>query len=305
MVRSFKDTLDRAHLGETKRLVVPSPKEEDVLLLSEASTAGLIFPCFVGNGEAIKNMVDESPLAKKGYEIVKENDPHLALGRALDILHAHEGDILMQGGIPAQMVLHALHDKSRGMLPKGGIMSFVSVFPLLKGEKLILVTDTYINNHPTVAEKQLILTNALRLARTLGIKTPKVAVLAAIEQVNPSIPSTLTAAILSKMSERRQFGDAIVEGPLDIDCALSRTAAERKGVKSIVTGEADIYLVPEVDTGHLMAEALVFFGKMNMAGVVMGTSKPVILDLPFVSREGRLAQISMACLLDGGGDSNG
>ncbi|HOO47590.1 MAG TPA: phosphate acyltransferase [Deltaproteobacteria bacterium] len=305
MVRSFKDILDKALLGGAKRLVVPCPRKEDALLLYEASAAGLIFPCFVGNGEAIKNLVDESPLAEKEYEIVKENDPHLALGKALEILHTHDGGILMQGGIPAHTVLHALHDKSRGMLPKGGIMSFVSVFPLLMGEKLILVTDTYINNHPTVAEKQQILTNALNLARILGIEAPKVAVLAAIEQVNPSIPSTLSAAILSKMSERRQFGDAIVEGPLDIDCALSRTAAERKGVKSTVTGEADVYLVPEVDTGHLMAEALVFFGKMKMLGVVMGTSKPVILDLPFVSLEGRLAQIAMACLLEGGDNPNG
>jgi len=115
----------------------------------------------------------------------------------------------------------------------------------------------------------------------------------------------LSAAILSKMSERRQFGDAVVEGPLDIDCALSRAAAERKGVNSIVTGEVDIYLVPEIDTGFLMAEALVFFGKMKTAGVVMGTSKPVILDLAFVSREDRLARIALACLLDGEGGSYG
>jgi len=305
MAHSFKDILERARLGGTKRLVIPCPEEKDVLLLSEASAARLTSPCFVGDKDAIKNIVDESPLAEKEYEIVKENDPQLALSRALEILHGHDGDILMQGGIPAQMVLHALHDKSRGMLPKGSIMSFVSVFPLLKGEKLILVTDTYINSHPSVAEKQQILTNCLKLARILGIEAPKVAVLAAIEQVNPGIPSTLSAAILSKMSERRQFGDAIVEGPLDIDCALSRTAAERKGVKSIVTGDADIYLVPEIDTGYLMAEALVFFGRMQMAGVVMGTIKPVILNLPFVSKGDRLVQIALACLLSKDGGSRG
>lgn len=305
MLRSFKDILDRASLGGARRLVVPNPKEEDMPLLSEAAAAGLIFPCLVGDGEAIKSMIDESPLSEKEYEVIEENDRQPALNRALEVLNAHDGGIFMQGGIPIQNILHALHDKTRGMIPKGGIMSFVSVFPPLKGEKLILVTDTYINNHPSVAEKQQILTNALKLARVLGIKVPKVAALAAIEQVNPSIPSTLSAAILSKMSERRQFGDAVVEGPLDIDCALSRAAAERKGVNSIVTGEVDIYLVPEIDTGFLMAEALVFFGKMKTAGVVMGTSKPVILDLAFVSREDRLARIALACLLDGEGGSYG
>lgn len=304
MLRSFKDILDAARQGGAKRLVVPSPDAADLLLLSEASAAGLVFPCLVGDGDAMKAMVDASPLAGKKYEIVDEHDHHQVLNRALGMLHTDAGDMLMQGTLPAQTVLHALHDKGKGMLPRGGLMSFVSVFPLLKKERLILVTDTFINNHPSIAEKQQILSNALKLARILGIEAPKVAVLAAIEQINPGIPSTLSAAVLSKMSERRQFGDAVVEGPLDIDCALSRVAAERKGVKSVVTGDVDVCLVPEIDTGHLMAEALVFFGKMHMAGVVMGTIKPAILHLPFVSREDRLVQIALACLLKEKGGSH-
>jgi len=168
-------------------------------------------------------------------------------------------------------------------------------------KKLILITDTYVNNSPGIAEKQAILENALALARRLGIEQPKTAALAAIEQVNPGIPSTLDAAILSKMADRRQFGNAVVEGPLDIDCALSSVAAERKGLKSEVTGNVDIYLVPEIDTGHLLAEALVFFGRMQTAGAVMGTSSPVILKMPFVSKENRLVEIALACLLCGKG----
>ena len=191
------------------------------------------------------------------------------------------------------------------MLPKGGVISLVSLFQLLKREKLILVTDTFINNNPILVEKQQILTNALQLARILGIETPKVAVLVAIEQVNPGIPSTLDAAVLSKMGERRQFGKAIMEGPLDIDCALSKVAAGRKGLQSIVTGNVDIYLVPEIDTGHLLAEALVFFGKMETAGMVMGASKPVLMNLPFVSAENRQVEIALACLACRKGGTNG
>ena len=303
MLHSFKDIIEAARQRGVKKLVVPHPEVTDILLLAEATATGLIIPCFVGNGKIIKTMIDESSLVAEKYEIVEENDQQHALDKALEILHNGIGDILLQGGISPQTVLHALHDKSKGMIPRGELMSYVSVFPLLKKEKLILVTDTFINNHPSVAEKQQILSNALKLALIMGMKAPKVAALAAIEQVNPGIPSTLSAAILSKMSERRQFGDAIVEGPLDIDCALSRVAAERKGVKSMVTGDVDIYLVPEIDTGYLMAEALVFFGKMKMAGVVMGTSKPVILNLPFISREDRLIQIALACLLNEEGGS--
>ncbi len=297
MLNSLHDIVYTAKQKGVKKLVVPCPGENDLSLLAEASVSGLIVPYFVGDEVTIKKMINGSQLAACEYLIEETDDTNQALNKALEILQNNAVDILMQGSLSAQTIVSAINDKHKGMVPKGSLLSFVSVFPLLKKEKLILVTDTFINNHPSIAEKQLILSNALKLARILGIETPKVAVLSAIEQVNPGIPSTLSAAALSKMSERHQFGDAIVEGPLDFDCALSQIAAERKGVKSVVTGNVDIYIVPEIDTGYLMAEALIFFGSMKMAGVVMGTKKPVILNLPFISQEERLIQIALACLL--------
>jgi len=201
----------------------------------------------------------------------------------------------MQGGLTQRALMGAVLDEESGM-KKARVVSYASVFQLLKTEKLILVTDTFLNNNPGLIEKQAVLDNALQLERLLGVESPKVAVLAAIEQVNPGIPSTLDAAVLSKMAERRQFGKALVEGPLDIDCALSQAAAGRKGVQSVVTGNVDIYLVPEVDTGYLLAEALVFFGKMPAVGAILGTTKPVILDLPFISDENRVVEIALACV---------
>jgi len=304
MSNSFNDILDMARQGEAKRMIVSAPVPADILLLEEASAAGLIFPCFVGDGKTIRSLIKGTPMTAGKYELVEENDSGQILAKALDVFHS-SGDILLQGGIPAQEFLNSLQDKDHGMITRGGLVSFVSVFSFSKQEKLILLTDTFINNHPTLVKKQQILSNVLQLARTLGIAEPKTAVLAAIEQVNPKIPSTLDAAILSKMAERKQFQQAIVEGPLDIDCTLSQLAAERKGVKSSVTGNADIYLVPEIDTGYLLAEALVFFGGMRMAGVVMGTVKPVILHLPFVSRRDGIVEIALACLLSGKGGKNG
>ncbi len=305
MLNSFKEIPAAAKQGGVKKLVVPCPVAADLPLLAEAAAAGLIMPILVGDGSSLEVLVNGSPLAAKKYEIVDESNPLQVLGRALALVRNGKADILMQGGVAPQELLDALRDKEKGLLPKGGVISFVSVFQLLKREKLILVTDTFINNNPTLVEKQKILENALQVGGILGIETPKVAVLAAIEQVNPGIPSTLDAAILSKMGERRQFGKAIVEGPLDIDCALSQVAAGRKGLQSVVTGNADIYLVPEIDTGHLLAEALVFFGKMQTAGMVVGTSKPVILNLPFVTNENRLVEIALACLACRKGDTNG
>jgi len=305
MMRSFEDILEAAKRGGRKKMVVPRPVAADFPVLAQASAAGLIRPCFIGNGGTLKALAGGSFPLEGEYEILEENDPQRVLGRALAAVRDGAGDILMQGGIAAEDLLRALRDRDAGLLPAGGGVSHVSVFPLLKREKLILITDTYIHNQPNLAEKQQILTNALQLARLMGIETPKTAVLAAIEQVNPGIPSTLDAAILSKMAERRQFGQAVVEGPLDIDCALSQAAAKRKGLQSAVTGDVDIYLVPEIDTGYLLAQALVFIGRMQTAGVVAGTSRPVILNLPFVSPENRVVEIALACLLCEGGEANG
>ena len=210
----------------------------------------------------------------------------------------------MQGNFEQNAFLSSVLDAKTGLL-RGKAASYVSVFELTESGKLILVTDTFLNNYPGLTEKRLILENALSLSAILGIDTPKVSVLAAVEQVNPGIPSTLDAAILSKMSERGQFGKALVEGPLDIDCSLSHLAAKRKGIKSNVTGNVDIYLVPEIDTGYLLAESLVCFGKIHTAGIVMGTTTPVILDVPFVSDECRLVEIALACLALRRGEGDG
>jgi phosphotransacetylase len=302
MMNSFQDILNAAKQNGPRKLVVPRPLSDDLSLLAEAARAGLVSPCLVGDR---KTLAAASPLPAGTYELLEEDDPGCALDRALAAVRGGAGDILLQGGAGHQELVEALSNPERGLVPRGGTLSYVSVFALLKREKLILVTDTLIHNQPTLVEKQQIIGNAIRLARLLGFRAPNTAVLAAIEQVNPGIPSTLDAAILSKMGERGQFGEGVVEGPLDIDCALSRVAAERKGLRSAVTGNVDIYLVPEIDTGHLLAEALVFFGGMQTAGAVLGTVRPVVLNLPFVSRENRLVEIALACLLAGKGNGNG
>ena len=296
MLKSFRDVLEAAKEGGAKRLAASLVDQADIALLCKAAGAGLIIPWLVGDGKTIEGMIKGSPLASLEHEIIDEKRPDKALSAAIRLVREGRADMLMQGAVNHQVLMDAVMDVKNG-LRKGKLASFISVFELPKQGKLILVTDTFINNRPTLAEKQLILEHALRLAGILGIEAPKVAALAAIEQINLNIPSTLDAAILSKMSERKQFGKAIVEGPLDIDCALSEAAAGRKGLRSVVTGNVDIYIVPEIDTGHLLAEALVFFGKMATAGAIMGTTNPVILNLPFVSEEDRMVEIAIAALM--------
>lgn len=295
-MNSFDDIVKEAKQKGAKRIAVPAPTGEDIEILSQASAAGLILPVLIGDARSLQTMTGKKSAARTNYEIIPADEPQDILRLALEQIKKGEADILMQGGIAPQTMLDALQDKTTG-LKISRTISCVSIFQHFKENKLILVTDTFCNNSPHIAEKQVILENALGLARMLEIPEPKVAALAAIEQINPAIPSTLDAAILSKMSDRRQFGKAIVDGPIDIDCAVSRAAAARKGLKSMVTGDVDIFVVPEIDTGYLFAESLAFFGRMRTAGIILGIAVPVILNIPFVARNEKMVEIALACLM--------
>ncbi|MGV8057945.1 MAG: phosphate acyltransferase [Smithellaceae bacterium] len=298
MMKSFQEILEAAKQGAAKKLVVPFPGRADIDVLSKAAALGLILPRLIGDAALLEAMLGDVLPASGKWEVVDEKNQERALNRAIALVREGEYDILMQGGITHQALTNAVLHKNSGLkIKKGRTISYISVFQVSQRDKLTLITDTYIHNQPTLIEKQMILENALKLDRVLGVDEPRVAALSSIELVNPSIPSTVDAAVLSKMSERGQFGKAVVEGPIDIDCALSQVAATRKGLKSVVTGNVNIYLVPEVDTGRLMTEALIFFGKLPMAGVVMGTAKPVITNLPFVSDENRVVEIALASLI--------
>jgi phosphate butyryltransferase len=306
MISTFQGIMDAAKDGGArKRIAVPAVKRGDLKLLSRAVKGGLAVPVIVGDGRAMEALVKKSPLASLEHEILDVGESGGALPEAIRLVREGRADILMQGGLDQKAFLGAVLDAKTG-LRKGRLASYASVLQLMKRDKLILATDTFVNNFPGAAEKQLILENAIGLAGLLGMGSLKIAALAAIEQVNPSISSTVDAAVLSKMSERKQFGNAVVEGPLDMDCALSTVAASRKGLKSEVTGNVDIYLVPDIETGYLLVQALVFFGRMKTAGVLLGTVKPVILNIPFVSGENRLVEIALASLMCGkGGGNNG
>jgi phosphate butyryltransferase len=305
MIGTFTGIAKRARKDEgKKRLAVPSPNKQEIELLCKAATKMPVIPLLVGDGKAIRATLKKSPLASMEHEIINARGAGEALRAAIRLAREDRADILMQGGEDQKTFIQAALNVKTGLL-KDKVASYPSVVQLQKRNKLIIVTDTLVNNSPGIVEKQLILEHALGLADILGIKEPKVAVLAAIEQVNPSIPSTVDAAVLAKMADRKQFGKAIVEGPLDMDCAVSCVAAKRKGIMSVVTGNADIFLVPCIETGYSLIEALVFWGKMKTAGILMGTTKPVALNPPFISDENRLVEIAIATLISARGMKHG
>ena len=299
MMTSFDQIRKEAKAKGKKRAVIaPVPAAMDFGALSAALAEGLVSPIVIGSSDALSSWVKGLGKKASEIEIIEEPDAARALAIAIGMLKKGEADILMRGSLDPNRFLQAVLDKEKGLL-KERVASLVSVFDPPGVERVTMATDTYINSFPSIVEKVTITENVIRLARVLGFDSPKIAALSAIEQVNPAIPSTLDAAILSKMAERGQFGDVTLEGPLDIDCAVSRRAATRKGVHSSVTGQGDIYLMPNVEAGLLMAELSVFIGKTPMACALMGVSHPVVLNLPFVPAENRLTEIALAVLLCG------
>jgi phosphate butyryltransferase len=299
MMTSFDQIREEAKSKGKKRMIIaPVPTEMDFSALSAALGSGLVSPVVIGASDAVSAWVKGVGRKASEIEIIEEPDSTKALGMAIDMLKKGGADIMMRGAMDPNRFLATILDKEKGLL-KERVASLVSVFDPPGVERVSMVTDTYINSFPSIVEKVTITENVIRLARLLGFTSPKIAALSAIEQVNPAIPSTLDAAILSKMAERGQFGDVTLEGPLDIDCAVSRRAATRKGVHSAVTGQGDIYLVPNVEAGYLMAQLSVFIGKTPMACALMGVSHPIVLNLPFVPVENRLTEIELAVVLSG------
>ena len=276
-------------------MVVPDPRSDRVLsAIHEAKQAGFVVPILVGDEQSINKKLSSLNTQKEGYRIINEPDPSRRLTRSIELIRQKEADFLFQGDTETKDFLQAVTNDTSG-IAKAPSLSYVSLFELPSQNRLILLTDTYIQEFPNLQQKMTILNNAISLANRLGIETPKVAVLSLVELVNPNFISTMDAAVLSKMSERKQF-KAIVDGPLDIDCASSLERATRKGLKSPVSGEVDIYLFHDIESGYSVTELTVFLGKAQAAGALMGSDSPIILNISFETVHSLLVDIALARL---------
>ena len=181
-------------------------------------------------------------------------------------------------------------------LKKGSLFSYISIFESLKDGRITLFTDTYINDNPKLQDKVAIVENAIDIAGVMGIEKPKIAAVAPLELVNPAMASTIDAAVLSKMSDRGQFGPAIIEGPLGMDNAESSIAARHKGIESPVPGHADIYLFPDIESAYLTTQFVFMLGKVRHAGILGGVNIPTVTLTPLDNEKSCLFNIALAVL---------
>ncbi|WP_155306430.1 phosphate acyltransferase [Desulfosarcina widdelii] len=215
---------------------------------------------------------------------------------ALSLAQAEEPGFLLDTG-PLDAGFFSLIADKKTDYNHGHMLSYVSIMIAPKDGQLTLLTDTLINNQPGFREKIAIVENAIRVAKALGIQRPKIAALSALELVNPALPSTLDAALLSKMSERGQFGDAVIEGPLAMDNAESTSAARHKGINSPVPGDVDIYLFPDLESANLTVQFLGWVGRCPIAGVLAGAKVPLVVRSILEPPESWLVNLALGCLL--------
>lgn len=296
--RNLQRLIDEARaLGPIRVAVADAAQEVVIATLREAQTLGLIEPCLIGEPDAIAAVCDELGWQPpRDWVIAAENDA-AAAARAVAMVRAGEADAIMKGNIHTDALMHALLDEEHGLRVAGRRVSHVFLVDVPSHGRLLGITDAAINITPDLIAKMQILQNAVDLFHVLGVETPKVAVLSAVETVTPDIASTLDAASLTLMAQRGQITGAVVDGPLAFDNAISRQAAQEKGISSPVAGEADILLVPDLVSGNILAKNLEYFAGAVAAGVAVGLAAPVVLTSRADPAPARIASLALAALM--------
>jgi len=271
----------------------------DVLSLAgalDARAAGLIVPLLVGPRARLEAVALEAGLNLAGVEIDDVPHSHAAAERAAGLAGRGEVQALMKGSLHTDELVSAVLAPEAGLRTKRRLSHcFLMQTPAYP--RPFIITDAAINIAPTLEHKADIVRNAVTLAHAIGVAEPRVAILAAVETVNPAMPATLDAAALCKMAERGQIAGAVLDGPLAFDNAVSAAAARVKGITSPVAGQADVLVVPDLESGNMLAKQLEYMGDAATAGIVLGAKLPIVLTSRADSRETRIASCAIAVLL--------
>lgn len=262
----------------------------------EAAAKGLIAPILVGPAARIEKAAAEAGVDISAFEIVSTPHSHASAEKAVELVRAGRAQLLMKGSLHTDELMHAAMDASHGLRTERRV-SHVYLHSAPAYPRPLLVTDAAINIAPDLMDKRDIVQNAIDLALVLGIVRPKVAILSAVETVNPKLQSTLDAAALCKMADRGQITGGVLDGPLAFDNAINPAAAAKKGIVSPVAGLADILVAPDLVSGNILAKLLIYMAGSDAAGVVVGAQVPIILTSRADSPETRITSCAVGVLL--------
>ena len=261
----------------------------------DAAHEGLILPILVGPAARIREIAEAAGLHLGSTRIVDAPHSHGSAARAVDLVRTGEAELLMKGSLHSDELLAAVVARETG-LRTGRRVSHVFIMDVPTYHKVLIITDAAINIAPTLEDKADICQNAIDLAISLNLGQPKVAILAAVETINSKMQATLDAAALCKMADRGQIRGGLLDGPLAFDNAISKEAANIKGLHSSVAGDPDILLVPDLEAGNMLAKQLSFLANADSAGLVLGAKVPIVLTSRSDSVRSRIASCAVAML---------
>lgn len=297
MITNFDELLELAKERDKMTLSVAAAEDEEVLLAVDgARQLGIIEAILVGNAEKIHKIAAASGIDIREYEVVDCRDLRESARTAVSLVREGRADFLMKGLLGTADLLKAVLDKEAG-LRGPGLLSHVMVYSADAYHKLLFLTDGGMVTYPDLNQKIQIVNNAVKTAKALGVSPIHVAPLCAVEVINPDMQATLDAAALSKMNQRGQIKDCIIDGPISLDIAISIDSARHKGVDSPIAGEADVLLVPNIESGNLLGKSLTYFAGAKSAGVVIGAKCPIVLVSRADTHESKMYSIALGSLV--------
>ena len=289
--------IDRAGTLERIRMAVVHPCDAPSLRAAlQAQHIGLIEPLLVAPRAKLESVAQQNGLDLGDTAIDDVPHSHAAAERAAELARTGQVQALMKGSLHTDELMAAMVPREAGLRTKRRITHcFVMQTPAYP--RPIIISDAAVNIAPTLDEKADIVRNAIELAQVIGMATPKVAILAAVETVTASMPATLDAAALCKMADRGQITGGVLDGPLAFDNAVSMEAAAIKGIISPVAGQADVLIVPDLESGNMLAKQLEYLGGADSAGIVLGARLPIVLTSRADSEDARITSCALAVLL--------
>jgi len=293
----YKHLLEKAKALAPLPTAVAHPCDESSLSAAvDAARIGLLAPLLVGPGAKIKAVAEKCELDLSGIEVVEAPHSHGAAERAVELVRQGQAEALMKGSLHTDEILGEVVKRETGLRTARRI-SQCFVMDVPGHTEALIVTDAAVNISPTLEEKIDIVQNAIDLAHALGVTEVRVAILSAVETVNPKILSTIEAAALCKMADRGQIKGGTLDGPLALDNAISAEAASIKGIRSQVAGRANVLVAPDLEAGNMLAKSLSFLAGADAAGIVLGARVPIILTSRADSVTTRLASCAVAALV--------
>ena len=298
MITRLDDIINEVKVRGKKRLVAAFANDSHTIgATSMAIDLGVIDATLVGDIECIKKVCKEEGIDVAKYTLVQESDEQKAANKAVELINSGEGDILMKGLCSTDKYMRAILNKEKGLMPgKKSVLSHITVFEVPTYHKLLVTSDVAIIPAPDFAQKVAITNYVIDIAKVLGIATPKVAIIAATEQMSAGMQACVDGALITSMSNRGQIKGALVDGPLAMDVAIDKESAEIKKLKGEVAGDADCLVWPNIESGNVFYKTATKLAKAELAAMVVGAKVPCVLSSRGDSTKTKMYSIALAAL---------